>query len=336
MRKTALAVLALAAFMSGCAPTPAAATEPDDALPTEYAAFVDEMVTKHGFERAELTALMRRAERRQDIIDAITRPAEALPWHRYRPIFMTEARIDGGVRFWNEHEETIARAAREFGVAPEIIVAIIGVESNYGRIQGRYPVVDALVTLGFHYPPRAAFFRSELEHFLLLTRDEGIDVRTATGSYAGAMGSPQFISSSYRAYAVDFDGSGSRDLWTSWPDIIGSIANYFHQHRWQRGGPVAARATLRDPAARELATRALNLGTTVGALRDAGVLPSQPLPGDAAANLLMLETDADGGTEHWVTLHNFFVITRYNRSPLYAMAVHQLSQAIAQRRGSES
>ncbi|MCA1797925.1 MAG: lytic murein transglycosylase [Xanthomonadaceae bacterium] len=278
MQKNTLIALSLAALMTACAPLGVQAE-----LRPEYREFVDEMATKHGLDREFVTALLAGAEMRQDIIDAMTRPAEALPWHRYRRIFMTDARVSGGVRFWNEYEEVIARAAREYGVAPEIIVAIIGVESNYGSVQGRYRVVDALVTLGFHYPPRAAFFRSELEHFLLLAREEQLDAAGATGSYAGAMGSPQFISSSYRAYAVDFDGSGSRDLWNSWPDV--------------------------------------------GALRAAGVLPARQLPDDARANLLMLETSEEAD-EHWVTLHNFFVITRYNRSPLYAMAVHQLAQAI--------
>jgi membrane-bound lytic murein transglycosylase B len=329
MHTNTIAALTIVALLAGCAPV--AAKTPD--LRAEYADFIQEMVEKHGFERRDLERLFADVRTRQDIIDAMMRPAEALPWHRYRQIFMTEARVASGVRFWREHADTIARASDEFGVEPEILVAIIGVESNYGLVRGRYPVVEALATLGFDYPPRAAFFLSELEHFLLLAREEGIDPRDVRGSYAGAMGSPQFISSSYRAYAVDFDGSGRRDLWNSWPDIIGSVANYFHQHRWTRKGPVTAPATLRDPAARELATRRLDLQTTVGELRAAGVLPGVQLPDDTRANLLMLERDADGAEEYWVTLHNFHVITRYNRSALYAMAVHQLARAIAERRG---
>ncbi len=328
MSKTPLSLM----FAAALALTAACATAEPTNLRADHVEFIDKMVAEHGFDRAELVALFDGVGTRQDIIDAMTRPAEALPWHRYRNIFLTEARIAGGVRFWNEHQDTIERAAEEYGVAPEIIVAIVGVESNYGRIQGRYRVVEALSTLGFDYPPRAAFFKSELEHFLLLAREEGIDPHTASGSYAGAMGSPQFISSSYRAYAVDFDGSGSRDLWNSWPDIIGSIANYFHEHRWQRDAPVAARASLGEPTATTLATRRLDMQTTVGELRSAGVDPSIPLDDSLRANLLMLETDADGGADHWVTLHNFFVITRYNRSPLYAIAVHKLSRAIAERK----
>jgi membrane-bound lytic murein transglycosylase B len=330
MRNKFIALLAASALTGAACAAPA--TPIASPLRADYAAFIDEMVEKHGFERAALASLFTGVERRQDIIDAITRPAEALPWHRYRNIFLTEARASGGVAFWNEHAETIERAATEFGVAPEVIVAIIGVESNYGSIQGRYPVIDALATLGFDYEPRARFFRSELEHFLLLSRDEGLDPAAAKGSYAGAMGSPQFIASSYRAYAVDFDESGTRDLWQSWPDIIGSIANYFHRHRWAPGEPVAVRATLANTDAAALATRALDMQSTVGALRAAGVDFDASLAVDAPANLLMLEASAEGDAEYWVTLHNFFVITRYNRSPLYSIAVHRLAQDIRQRR----
>lgn len=322
--------IVLALSMTACA-VPGVA---DDGLRADHAAFIEDMVERHGFERGELTSLFEGMDTRQDVIDAMTRPAEAFPWHRYRPIFMTEARISGGARFWNEHAETIARAAETYGVDPEMIVAIIGVESNYGHIQGRYPVIEAVATLAFDHPPRATFFRRELEEFLLLTREERIDPATATGSYAGAMGSPQFISSSYRAYAVDFDDSGSRDLWSSWPDIIGSIANYFHVHGWRAGDAVAVPATLRMTSAASLATRKLDLQHTVGGLRAAGVEVGDDLDDRRKANLLELETNAEGELEHWVTLHNFFVITRYNRSPLYAMAVHQLAGAIKEQMGS--
>ena len=327
MRTHAIVLLAAAA-LGGC--THAAAAVPP--LRADHAAFIDAMVAEHGFERDALARLFAGVETRDDIIAAITRPAEALPWHRYRGIFLTDARAAGGVEFWNAHAGTVARAATTFGVAPEVIVAIIGVESNYGRIQGRYPVIEALATLGFDYPPRASFFRDELEHFLLLARDEGLDPAAAMGSYAGAMGSPQFIASSYRAYAVDFDESGSRDLWGSWPDIIGSIANYFHSHRWEPGAPVAVPATLREPGAATLATRGLDLASTAGALRAAGVTFDAPVADDAGANLLSLEASADGEVEYWVTFHNFFVITRYNRSPLYSIAVHRLAQDIKRRR----
>ncbi|MEX0899538.1 MAG: lytic murein transglycosylase B [Gammaproteobacteria bacterium] len=330
MRNKFIAMLAASALTSVACAAPA---EPvTSSIRADYASFIDEMVEKHGFERDALAELFTGVERRQDIIDAITRPAEALPWHRYRNIFLTEARASGGVTFWDAHADTIERAARKFGVAPEIIVAIIGVESNYGSIQGRYPVIDALATLGFDYAPRARFFRSELEHFLLLARDEGLDPVAAKGSYAGAMGSPQFIASSYRAYAVDFDESGSRDLWGSWPDIIGSIANYFHKHRWAPGEMVAVRATLADADAAALSTRSLDMQSTVGALRAAGVDFDESLTADLPANLLMLETSPEGDAEYWVTLHNFFVITRYNRSPLYSIAVYRLAQDIRQRR----
>lgn len=318
-------------FLTACA-APGVA---DDGLRDDHAAFIEYMTERHGFERSELVPLFAGMRTRQDVIDAMTRPAEAFPWHRYRPIFMTEARIAGGVRFWTEHATTIARAAETYGVDPEVIVAIIGVESNYGHIQGRYPVIETVATLAFDHPPRANFFRRELEEFLLLTREERIDPATATGSYAGAMGSPQFISSSYRAYAVDFDESGSRDLWSSWPDIIGSIANYFHVHGWRAGDAVALPAALRMTSAASLASRKLDMQHSVGGLRTAGVELSDETDNHRKANLIELEVDADGAVEYWVTLHNFFVITRYNRSPLYAMAVHQLADAIEERMGSD-
>ncbi len=213
------------------------------------AAFVAEVSQRHGLAADAVSELLAGAERRQEIIDAITRPAEAKPWRDYRPIFVTPERIRDGIAFWAENHELLQRVEAEFGVPPQVVVAIIGVETNYGRITGRFRVLDALATLAFHYPPRSKFFRSELEHFLLLGQEESLPLDELTGSYAGAMGLGQFISSSYRSYAVDFDQDGQRDLWGSRADAIASVANYFRRHGWRPGQPVASpRPAPRVPA----------------------------------------------------------------------------------------
>ncbi|HKJ95503.1 MAG TPA: lytic murein transglycosylase B [Gammaproteobacteria bacterium] len=314
----------LLCLLTGCA----TATVTDDT--PKFQSFAQEMATEHDFDQDRVVHLLASSERQQSIIDAISSPAEAMPWSRYRPIFLKEGRIRDGVAFWNEHEALLRRAAQTYGVPPAIIVAIIGVETRYGSHQGHYRVIDALRTLAFDYPPRSAFFRRELKQYLLLTREEGLDPLDPTGSYAGAMGMPQFISSSYRHYAVDFDGDGRRDLWNGTADAVGSVANYFAQHGWQAGRPIAVRASVSGEAWRSLEDDGLEPNTTVAALRAAGVSPSESLPADAPARLTVLK--GGDGDEYWVTLKNFYVITRYNHSPLYAMAVYQLARAIEQRR----
>ncbi|HSQ08553.1 MAG TPA: lytic murein transglycosylase, partial [Chromatiaceae bacterium] len=265
----------------------------------------------------------------------------------------TQARIAGGVAFWQAQADALRRAAQEYGVPPEIVVAIIGVETSYGGNFGKHRVLDALSTLGFAYPPRADFFRGELEQFLLLSSDEAIDPLRVTGSYAGAVGKPQFIPSSYREFAVDFDGDGRRDLWRSDADVIGSVANYLQRHGWSPGEEVAVPATLAEGADAALADAGVVLAekrpvkpeTAVALLTTAGVSTTAPLDPDAAVTLLRLDAKADGvegggsdrGTdgnprspqdEYWVALENFYVLTRYNRSNLYAMAVYQLGREI--------
>jgi membrane-bound lytic murein transglycosylase B len=297
----------------------------------ERARFTREMVEKHGFELDRVRAVLGRASYRQAVIDAMERPYEAKPWHRYRRIFLTPERIEGGVSFWRQNEETLARAADTFGVPPEIIVAILGVETTYGSYLGGYRAIDALTTLGFSYPKRAEFFRGELEQLLLLDREGQIEAPEAFGSYAGALGKPQFIPSSYRAFAVDFDGDGKRDLWSSNADAIGSVANYLLSHGWVRGGRIACRAGIPGtlPADIEVAEKnpaAPNV--TVDDLRSVGVDCQESADGEAAATLVRLDGVED---EYWVALQNFYVITRYNHSNLYAMAAYQLSQAIRER-----
>lgn len=292
--------------------------------------FIQEMVDKHHFDATKLTALFKDVTLKQKIVDAITRPAEAKPWHQYRPIFVTETRINEGVKFWNENEAALKAAEAKYGVPPEIIVAIIGVETRYGRHKGGYRVMDALSTLAFAYPERAKFFRSELEQYLLLAREEKLDPLEIKGSYAGAMGKSQFISSSYRNYAVDFDGDGKRDLWNNNADAIGSIANYFKRHKWQAGGAVAAPAIVGSNGIQQLVKEGYKPHSTVAELRQRGVTAKSKVDPDALGALIELKTRA--GHEYWLGLNNFYVITRYNHSPLYAMAVHQLGQAIIKKR----
>lgn len=284
-------------------------------------------LAQEGFTAVELDRLFEGVTRQQGILDAISRPAESKAWHEYRPIFLTAARIDGGAEFWRAHADTLARAEREFGVDAEFIVAIIGVETFYGRITGSWRVIDALATLGFDYPPRSRFFASELQHFMLLTREEAIDPKTVTGSYAGAMGGGQFMPSSYRAYAVDFDGDGRRDLWNSWPDVIGSVANYLSRFGWQHDAAIALPAAIPDGVSSPLREQGMET-FAASALREKGVVFSEGVAGDIDVRLVALRHE--DGLRHWVGLKNFGVITRYNRSPLYAMAVTELARSIRQ------
>jgi membrane-bound lytic murein transglycosylase B len=303
----------------------------NEAVEAARRAFVDKLVEQHAFDRAELTALVAGAEIHQSILDAMARPAErVVPWFEYRKIFLNEDRISAGVRFWTEHAEALESIAARYGVAPEMIVAIIGIETFFGTRMGRYRVLDALATLAFAYPPRAAFFASELEHFLLLAREEQVDVTTALGSYAGAMGAGQFIPSSYRAYAVDGNADGKRNLWSDWSDVIGSVANYFKVHGWRVGQPVVEQATRSEGFAGPEPRNSLDLTDTVGSLSDLGYVFASDLPGETPAAAYALEAEG-GGSEFWVGYHNFRVITRYNRSAKYALAAHQLSQAIRTR-----
>jgi membrane-bound lytic murein transglycosylase B len=294
-------------------------------------AFAAKVAQEHGLDAAEVTALLEGARFKQSIVDAMTRPAEGKDWHEYRPIFLTDKRIDGGVEFWRENEALITQASEAYGVDPEFIVAIIGVETFYGRITGGYRVLDALTTLSFYYPEslrdRSDFFSSELANFMLLGREENLPLREVEGSYAGAMGLGQFMPSSYREYAVDLDGDGRRDLWTSLADVIGSVANYLHRHGWQPGQAVTTRAVVAEGADMDLVTRRnLKPEKTLAELAGSGFTPTGEVPADTPAAVTRLEEEA--GDSYWITFKNFYVITRYNRSVLYAMAVHDLAQAI--------
>lgn len=288
-------------------------------------AFIAAQVER-GQDREFLEALFRTVEPQQRILDLISRPAEARPWKDYRPIFVNDARVERGLAFMAEQTATLRAAEKRFGVEPALIAAIIGVETDYGRHQGSFRVADALVTLGFDYPPRANFFRSELEHFLQLVQEEDLSLFETRGSYAGAMGRGQFISSSYRAYAVDFDADGRRDLINSWPDAIGSVANYFRAHGWQTGAPVVAPAEITGNQYEALLRGGFQARYSLADLAAHGVYPADAVPESGLYSLIRLE--GVDGYEYYLGFPNFYVITRYNRSPLYAMAVFQLAERL--------
>jgi len=289
--------------------------------------FVADMVTKHDFDAAELTRLLGHARAQPKIIAAMRRPAEAKPWHQYRELFLTPTRIQEGAAFWAEAQPWLNKAEEQFGVPAEIIVGIIGVETQYGQHKGKFKVLDALTTLAFNYPERAEFFRAELENFLLLVREEPLDALNLTGSYAGAIGTPQFMPSSYRRYAVDFDGDGKKDLVGSTADAIGSVANYFKSHQWHPGQAVVASATIQGDGYRGLLEQGIKPQTSVTKFAGYGVTlgDNQLSAMDLGA---LIELEAAQGPEYWIGLQNFYVITRYNHSPLYAMAVYQLAQEV--------
>jgi membrane-bound lytic murein transglycosylase B len=290
-------------------------------------AFIERMAATHGFDRDWLEQLFADVEVEESILEAMSRPAErVMPWHEYRDLFVTDARISSGVQFWRAHAGEIQAASERYGVAPEILVSILGIETWFGERTGRYRVLESLSTLAFAYPPRARFFASELEAFLLLTREEELDPRTVLGSYAGAMGAGQFIPSSFRAYAVDANDDGRRNLWEDWEDVLGSIANYFNVHGWRASEPVVARATLAEHWTGPEPANSMDLDDTVESLVQRGYVFESELPVSAPATVLGLE--GLSGTEYWVGYHNFRVITRYNRSVKYALAAKSLADAI--------
>lgn len=306
----------------------------DPAIPREQRidAFVEYTATTYGIPRERIREVLAQAEYKQSIIDAITRPAEAVkPWRDYRTIFLNDARIAGGRAFYAQHREALERVAAESGVPAEYIVAIIGVETSYGRITGNFRVIDALYTLAFDHPRRAPFFAGELAQLFALTAQEPqLDIMDLKGSYAGAMGMGQFMPSSYRLWAKDGDRDGRRDLLTHIPDVFASIANYFVIHGWKRGAPVVARADL-APGVAEFVPENLEPVHPLSALAERGYRPlaGEPLPGDPASEgATVVGLDGAAGREYWLGYRNYYVITRYNRSPMYALAVHQLAQAI--------
>ncbi|MDO6593329.1 lytic murein transglycosylase B [Neptuniibacter sp. 1_MG-2023] len=292
-------------------------------------AFIDEMKAE-GFSEAYLKGVLGEAKRQQSILTAISRPAEkSLNWGEYRKIFIQPKRIKQGVQFWQENQAALALAEKTYGVPAEVIVSIIGVETRYGRIMGSYRVLDAVATLGFDYPRRSEFFLGQLKEYLRLVREEKTDVTAHKGSYAGAMGYGQFIPSSYRSFAIDFDNDGHRDIWNNKTDAIGSVANYFAEHGWAKGEPVISGVSFSqtaDEAWFSKGRKGLIPELTIADWQQRGVEPELTLSPEGKAILMRLEIGEDA--QYWLGLHNFYVITRYNHSKLYAMAVYRLSEQI--------
>lgn len=340
-------VLALLAASLLAAPAAAAFPEHDASrseAPTErpsergdVRAFAEDAAERYGLDPERVLATLDKARVDPRVIERIESPAEALPWHRYRRIFVTPERAAQGAAYWEEHADAVARAAEAFRVDPAILVAIVGVESRYGMHRGDHRVLDALFTLGFEHDRRSGFFRRELGEFLALAEEEGFDPTQPLGSYAGALGKPQFIPSSYRAYAVDLSGDGRRDLFEDPEDTLGSIASYLARHGWQKSRPVTHRAYSENGRWKEVAARTdqpVKTEFTVGHLRAVGIhAPEVALADDVEAALIRVEGEET--EELWVTHQNFYAITRYNHSALYALAVHQLAERIREARGSE-
>ena len=303
------------------------------APPPEVDAFIEEMAAAHRFDRAQLRRWFAQASVQEGVLIAMAQPATARPWYEFRAAHVTEARVQAGLDYWRRFSRTLARASAQYGVPAEILVATLGLETFYGRRTGKMGAFNALYTLAFHYPPRAELFRGELEQLLLLARELKLNPLRLQGSYAGALGIAQFLPGSYRNYAVDFDRDGRRDLWTH-ADAIGSVANFYQSHGWQPGAPVAT--MLEQPLRpvthefRKLLDGGLESRATVGAVRQAGGIPEADVADDVPAAVFAADTDA--GLRYWLGFNNFYVITRYNRSVNYALAVNELARELVRAR----
>ncbi len=296
----------------------------------EQQTWVEELSTQFDLPEQELNDAIALAKLDESVLNKIQTPWEKKPWYKYYPIFITDSRINKGVAYWREHEKTFARAEQQYGIPAEIIVSIMGVETFYGKYKGDIPVLDSLYTLGFHYPPRGKFFRQEFAQYIKLSKQQDWSLRDTHGSYAGAMGLGQFISSSYRHYGVDFSGDGKVDMINDPVDAIGSIANYFASHKWQPGAPVAYPVKVSDLDAAPFLDPTLSLQQTWGELKAANITLGEGISISDDTPVKLLKLQRQDGAEYWVYLNNFYTITRYNHSPLYAMTVFQLSEHIKQ------
>ncbi|SCK21366.1 lytic murein transglycosylase B [Vogesella sp. LIG4] len=324
----ALRRLALAAMLASVS---AAQADVGLLMRPDVQRFIDEQVASGEVSRAELETVFANVDAKPNVITIMDKPSTARPWYQFRPNFYNEKLLQEGVAFWQKNEATLQRAQQQFGVAPEMIVAILGIETRYGRVTGSFRLADVLSTLAFDYPRRAEFFRGELAEFFRLAHSENVNALSLKGSYAGAIGMPQFMPSSFRKWAVDFDGDGHRDIWNNPADAIGSVGNYFQQHGWLVGDDVVVPVDVTPGAAiDELVADKFNLHYTVAELKAKGIVPRAPVRDEALAVLVPLEV-APGDTRYWLGLNNFYTITRYNKSTLYAMVAQELAQEIRNR-----
>lgn len=290
--------------------------------------FINKMVVQHHLDRRQLMAIMREARFQPQIIESMDKPYEKKTWDVYKALFLTPQRVQAGIEFWQLNQQALQRAEKEYGVSIPIIVAIIGVETLYGKHQGNYRVLDALTTLAFHYPKRSEFFTKELGEYLLLCREQGVPADRYMGSYAGAMGKPQFMPSSYRFYAVDFTGNGKRDLMNDDRDVIGSVANYFHKHGWKMNERIAQPVVVTGSRYKSLVTNSRVADYAFKHLIDSGVKPIHAVV-NPPLKAGIIELTTDKGQEYWMAYPNFYVITHYNTSPQYALVVYLLSQQLS-------
>lgn len=298
----------------------------------EVQAFIKKMVQTHHFSKAQLTKIFTAVQLRQQVIQHMKQPLEKEPWHTYQVLFVNEWRIKHGVAFWNKYDAALKRAEKQYGVPASIIVATIGIETKYGQRTGDFRVMDSLSSIAFGDTPRAKYFRKELEEFLLLTREQHLDPFKIMGSYAGAIGQPQFMPSSYRAYAVNFSKKGRIDLMHNEIDVIGSIANYYNKHGWKPKEPIAIQANLnRDTYEAFLKKKNASQAYSFAELKKYNIVPVKP-PKHVDLPVKLIELPSEYSTEYWLAFHNFGVIKRYNASDLYAMAVHHLSNDIKELR----
>lgn len=312
-----------------------AVSAPDDQVSAGYLArtdvnnFIDGLVKEHQFSRKELEEVLGQAKKSERALELISRPAEGrLEWKDYRKIFITPERISKGVEFWQKNAQTLASIEKEYNVPADVIVAIIGVETYYGRQTGGFRVLDTLTTLGFDYPRRSKFFRKELENFLVLVREQNLNASELTGSYAGAMGIPQFMPSSYRAYAVDYTGNLQANIWKADADAIASVANYLREHGWIYGKPVASQVRVKGIDYERVLSSGLKPDKKFSKVEASGWSSYVTVP--PASKVLAMKLQGKEGSEYWLGMNNFYVITRYNRSRMYALAVHQLAQALSE------
>lgn len=324
-------IAALLATSLALAQTPPAEFRP---LRAEYEQFMSQMHERHGFDLPQLHLLFSKLQPNAGVIKAITTPSTAKPWYEFRSLFLDDWRVTNGARFWSDHADALARARRDFGVPEAIIVAIIGVETRYGRNTGSFRVAEALATLAFDVPGRQDYFQRELEYFLLLAREQGWDPWTTKGSYAGAMGMPQFMPSSYRRHAVDFNGNGKINLWSEPEDVIGSVASFLRNSGWREGSPVALPARVDGVDPKPLLEPGVKPTASLTDWAQRGAQPTVAADGALLASVFTL--DQPTGPEYWFGLENFYALIQYNRSRNYAMAVYQLAQQIERVRSSEA